>query len=148
MNNKFHGVLSLLLILASVFIAIVYMLSKSTNWGLVYLGIVVLANPMVLYSYCAKCRCREDACSHVIPGRLTRLLPTRKAGPYSFMDYLGTALPLVALFGFPQVWLWQNKALFIAYWSLLLTGLIEIWFRVCRTCSNTNCPNCKLGAEI
>jgi len=143
--NKFHGVLSLLLILASVIIAIGYMLGKSINWGLVYLGIVVLANPMVLYSYCAKCLCREDACSHVIPGWLTRLLPTRKAGPYSFMDYLGTALPLVALFGFPQIWLWQSKGLLILFWILVTIGLVEILLFVCRTCRNANCPNCTLN---
>ena len=109
-------------------------------WGLVYLGIIVLANPLVLYSYCAKCICRKDACSHVFPGKLTSLLPARKQGSYAFMDYLGTALPLVALFGFPQCWLWKSKAVFIAYWILILLGLIEIFFLVCRDCRNENCP--------
>ena len=145
MVSKFHGVFSLLLISAAVVIAIVYLLSHSIGWGLVYLGIIMLANPIVLYSYCAKCLCREDACSHIIPGNLTHLLPIRRQGPYSFWDYFGTAISLVALFGFPQFWLWQSLAIFILFWILLLTGLFEILLFVCRACSNTNCPNCSLN---
>ena len=89
------------------------------------------------------CLCRDDACSHVIPGKLACLLPPRTPGPYSFMDYFGTAISLIALFGFPQVWLWQNLAMFALFWGLLIIGLVEILFFVCRNCSNTNCPNCN-----
>jgi hypothetical protein len=60
MVSKFHGVFSLLLISVAVVIAIVYLLSHSIGWGLVYLGIIMLANPIVLYSYCAKCLCRKE----------------------------------------------------------------------------------------
>ena len=148
MVSKFHGVFSLLLILASVVIAVVFMLSNFIGWGLVYLGIMVLANPIALYSYCAKCLCREDACSHIIPGKLTRLLPVRREGPYSFGDYFATALSLVALLGFPQIWLWRSKGLFVLFWILVTIGLVEILLFVCRTCRNANCPNCKLGADI
>ena len=73
MAGKFHGVVSLLLITAAVVIALAYMLSQSISRGLVYLAILMLANPIVLYSYFAKCLCRETSCSHVIPGKLTRL---------------------------------------------------------------------------
>ena len=140
MVSKFHGVFSLILILISVVIALIYLLGKSTGWGLVYLCIIIIANPIVLYSYCAKCPGREDDCSHVIPGRLNRLLPARKPGPYSQMDFFSTAISLTVLFGFPQAWLWQNPAIFIAFWILLIVGLVEILFFVCGTCSNDNCP--------
>ena len=140
MGSKFHGVFSLILILAAVVMALIHVLGVSLGWGLVYLGIIIVANPIILYSYCAKCLCREHACSHVFPGKLTSLLPARKQGPYSFVDYLGTALPLIALFGFPQFWLWQRKSAFIAYWILILLGLIEILLLVCRHCENENCP--------
>lgn len=140
MAGKFHGVFSLILILISIVIALIYLLRNSTGWGLVYLCIIVIVNPIVLYSYCAKCLCRDDACSHVIPGKLTRLLPARKPGPYSQMDYYSTALSLTVLFGFPQAWLWQNLAILIAFWMLLIVGLVEILLFVCRTCSNDNCP--------
>ena len=144
MANKFHGVFSLILISAAVVMALVYLFGVALGWGLIYLGIVVLANPLVLYSYCSKCLCRDDACSHVLPGKLARLLPLRESGPYTLMDYLGTALPLIALIGFPQFWLWQNRTALIFFWIMIVIGLIEILIFVCRDCSNTNCLNCKL----
>ena len=147
MKNNFHGVFSLILILASIVIALSYMLNESAGWGLVYLGIIILANPTVLYAYCAKCVCRDDACSHVYPGKLTRLLPARKQGPYTIMDYFWTALSLIALFGFPLIWLWRNTVFYFGYWLLLLTGLAEILFFVCRTCRNENCPMCSTSEQ-
>ena len=144
MRSNFHGVFSLILILASVVIAMSYMLSVSPGWGFAYLSIIILANPIVLYAYCSKCLCRDDACSHVFPGKLTRLLPARKQEPYTFMDYFWTALSLIALFGFPQIWLWHSTVLFFGYWLLLLLGLAEILFFVCRTCRNQNCPMCSI----
>lgn len=143
MQNKFHGVCSLILILSAVLIALIYLLSQSPVLGLAYLGIMILANPIVLYAYCAKCLCRDDACSHVFPGKLTRLLPSRKQGPYTRMDYFWTSLSLIALFGFPVAWLWQNRLLFFGYWILLGVGLAEILLFVCRTCRNENCLMCS-----
>ena len=143
MAGKIHGVISLLLITAAVLIALVSMFSQSISRGLVYLTVLIIANPIVLYSYCAKCLCRVDSCSHVIPGQLTRMLPARKPGRYTFMDYFGTAMSLIVLFGFPQFWLWQNRAMFALFWGMLIIGLVEITFFVCRTCNNNNCPNCS-----
>lgn len=144
MRNNFHGVFSLILILASVVIALSYMLNVSPGWGLMYLGIIILASPMVLYAYCAKCLCRDDACSHIFPGKLTRLLPSRKQGAYTIMDYCWTALSLIALFGFPIPWLWRSKIVFIGYLLFILIGLAEILFLVCRACRNQNCPMCSI----
>jgi hypothetical protein len=145
MAGKFHGVFSLLLITAAVVIALACLISQSISRGLVYLAVLMIANPIVLYSYCAKCLCRVDSCSHVIPGKLTRLLPTREPGRYVFMDYCGTAISLIVLFGFPQFWLWQNPAMFVLFWGVLIFSLVEILFFVCRTCNNTNCPNCSMN---
>ena len=147
MRGNFHGVFSLILILASVLIALAYMLNVSLGWGLIYLGLIILGNPIVLYAYCAKCLCRDYNCSHVFPGKLTRLIPPRKQGPYTLMDYFWTALSLMALFGFPIPWLWRSKILFFGYCLLLLIGLAEILFFVCRTCHNENCPMCSLPEQ-
>ena len=147
MRSNFHGVLSLILILASVVMALSHMLRVSPGWGLIYLGLIILVNPIVLYAYCAKCLCRDDKCSHVFPGKLTRLIPPRKQGPYTLMDYFWTALSLIALFGFPIPWLWQSTGLFFGYWLLLLFGLAEILFFVCHTCRNQNCPMCSLSEQ-
>jgi len=140
MDRNFHGVFSLVLVYAAVIIALIYLLDLSAALGSVYLAIVVISNPIVLYAYCAKCVCRKEACGHVFPGKLTRLLPERKQGPYTFGDYFWTCVSLMALLGFPQVWLWQNRILFVSYWILLLVGLAEILFLVCRACGNENCP--------
>ena len=147
MKDNFHGVFSWLLILASIVIALFYMLNESAGWGIIYLGIIILANPTVLYVYCAKCLCKDDACSHVYPGKLTRLLPERKQGPYTFMDYLWTALSLIAVFGFPLIWLWRSTVFYFGYWLLLLLGLAEILFFVCRTCRNKNCLMCSTSEQ-
>lgn len=147
MKSNFHGVFSLVLILASVVMALSYMLILSLGWGLAYLVVIIIANPIVLYAYCAKCLCREDACSHVFPGKLTRLLPARKQGPYAIADYFWTAIGLMVLFAFPIPWLWQSKILFFGYGSLLIIGLAEILFLVCRTCSNANCPMCSISEQ-
>jgi hypothetical protein len=147
MKGNFHGIVSLILIFTSVVIALSFMLIISPGWGLGYLIVIIVAIPIILYAYCAKCLCREDACSHVFPGRLTRMLPARKQGAYAFMDYVWTGLAIVVLFAFPIPWLWQNKVLFIGYWLIFFPGLAEILFLVCRTCSNTNCPNCSISEQ-
>ena len=144
MKGNFHGVFSLLLIFAAVLIALSYMLWISPGWGFIYLSIIIIANPIVLFAYCAKCLCRNDACSHVFPGKLTRLLPARIQGPYSFKDYFWTSLSLAALLGFPQIWLWHSAVLFFGYWLLLLLALVDILFFVCRRCRNENCPMCSI----
>ena len=140
MNQRFHGVLSLVFISIAVIIALIYMQSHSNSLGLLYLLIILLSVPMVIFSYCAKCTCKDRACSHVLPGMLTRLLPERKQGPYTKGDYFWTAVSLAALLGFPLFWLWQSKPLFVVYSTLLLIGLLEILLLVCRACSNQNCP--------
>ena len=140
MKQRFHGVFSLVLISIAVIIALINMQRHSVNLGLAYLLIILFSTPIVLFSYCAKCTCRDGACGHVFPGMLTRLLPERKQGPYTKGDYFWTAISLIALLGFPQFWLWQSKTLFVVYWMLLLLGLTEILFMVCRACNNQNCP--------
>ena len=147
MKKNFHGVFSLILILASIVIALAYVLIESAGWGLIYLGIIILTNPIILYAYCAKCHCREDGCSHVLPGKLTRLMPPRKQGSYTQMDYFWTVVSLIALFGFPLIWLWPSTVFYFGYWLLLLFGLAEILFFVCRTCRNENCPMCSTSEQ-
>jgi hypothetical protein len=143
MKPGFHGILSLATVFAVILISLIYLLTISVKLGCIYIVIILAANPVLLYSYCARCQCREDACSHFFPGKIAGWLPARKRGPYTFGDYLGTALALVGLLGFPQIWLWQNKALFVIFWVLLTASLLEILFLVCPECKNDNCPNCK-----
>lgn len=140
MKQKVHGIISLALIFVAVIIALIFMQRQSNNLGILYLLIIVSSVPTILYFYCGKCTCKDGACSHVLPGMLTRLLPKRKQGPYTKTDYLWTTVSLAALLGFPQIWLWHSKPLLVVYWILLLIGLTEILLLVCRACSNQNCP--------
>ena len=147
MKDRFHGVFSLLLILVAIIMALVYLWGQSVVMGLTYLAITLMAPPTVLYAYCAKCICRSDSCSHVFPGKLTRLLPARREGPYMLSDYFWTAVPLILLFAFPQYWLWQNKTLLIVFWLFLLAALMEVLLFVCRGCGNESCPICPCRGE-
>lgn len=141
--DRFHGILSLVLITIAVLIALIAVFVVSTAVGLVYLALVVLATLAVVYVYCAKCTARDHHCGHVLPGRLTRRLPARREGPYSGWEILATVLGLAVIFLFPQYWLWGNKALFAVFWLLTASALLEILFLVCRDCRNTNCIVCR-----
>ncbi|MEN8245467.1 MAG: hypothetical protein ABFS43_11275 [Thermodesulfobacteriota bacterium] len=91
MQHKLHGVFSLLLIVLAVTVALTTLWRLSPWLGLVYLAICGFSACSILYAYCAKCSARLDNCSHVFPGKITRLLPQRNQGPYSFGDVAGTA---------------------------------------------------------
>ena len=144
MKSRFHGVFSLMMICAAVFVALIGLLDQSGAVVGGYILILIAAPVIVVYSYCSKCVCRDDACGHVFPGMLTKILPQRKQGPYSIADMAGTALSLGLLFGYPQFWLWQNRLLFIVFWILSAVALMEILLFVCKGCKNENCPVCVL----
>ena len=83
--------------------------------GLVYLAICGFSAYGILYAYCAKCNVRLDNCSHVLPGKITRYLPQRKQGPYTFGDVAGTALFLGIIILFPQYWLLETAAALVLF---------------------------------
>jgi len=111
----------------------------STEMGLVYVAIVLLGKTALIFAFCSKCVCRAE-CGHVLHGKLTRLLPARKQGPYSALDYVGLLIPLALMLAFPQFWLWQNKALLFVFWAAFVVAMIKIRMFVCRSCGNEICP--------
>ena len=84
-----HGVISLALIATALLIGMAAMSQASIFWGMAYLVMLMAGATMVLYSFCAKCPCREHGCGHVIPGLLARWLFARPQTPYGLMDMLG-----------------------------------------------------------
>lgn len=143
MNMRtFHGVFSLLLIVAAVFSAILWLFQTALLAAWIYVIIAAVAPVVVVYSYCAKCPCRFSDCGHVFPGKLTRILPQRESSDYEIGDYLGMLLPLVLLFGYPQYWLWNAGGAFALFWALLLLAGAEIIVYVCKGCRNDLCPVC------
>ena len=142
MKQPFHGVFSLLIFALALAVALTTLWRHSPWLGLLYCAICSLCSGGILYAYCGKCSVRFDNCSHVFPGKLTRWLPDRKQGPYTFTDIAGTAAGLAAIVLFPQYWLLQTKPAFIIFWLLAITAVAEILARVCRQCQNTQCLMC------
>ena len=142
MNRKFHGVFSLALFAISIGAGLISVLGESMSMGLLYVGIILIAPLIVIYYFCSKCTCRSEGCGHVLPGKLTKYLPEREQGPYTFWDVFWTAIPLIVLFLFPQFWLWKNMILVFLFWASCLIGLFELLLFVCRSCKNANCPVC------
>ncbi len=144
MKDNIHGVVSLMLILGAFATADAVLFNDHPGWGILYLLLVAILLPVVLYAYCAKCECREIGCRHVIPGPLTRLLPDRAPGPYHLLDYAGVGVPLAILVLVPQPLLIRHPLWLVLFWLLLITGTIQILLFVCRGCGNRKCPMCTL----
>jgi hypothetical protein len=142
MKGKFHGVFSLVLITVSMIVGIIALFEQSTALGGIYILIILISQPVILYAFCSKCPCREDSCRHVFPGKLTKIFPGREENAYTGWDLFWTSLALAVLFLFPQYWLWKNKILLILFWIPSVVAVLEILNFVCRGCKNFHCPNC------
>ncbi|MEW6516447.1 MAG: hypothetical protein AB1439_06045 [candidate division FCPU426 bacterium] len=138
MKTRFHGLLSLGLATAALAVGWGAMAKADPRMAWMYLGVMAVSAPLVIFSYCAKCSNRGD-CGHVIPGWLTRMLPERQPGPYRWLDYLGTVLPGLALVGLPQLWLWRQPGALALFWLLLLAATLDIRVKMCVACRNRNC---------
>ncbi len=115
------------------------MFQTSLGLGVVYLVICVAAPAVIIYAFCAKCPCQTH-CSHVFPGKLAAALTNRPAGPYTKTELAAVGLALLLLMGLPQLWLWQYRGLFVAFWLLNAVAMIQIRSVVCRACDNVYCP--------
>ena len=109
--------------------------------GVLYAAVIGFSFFTIAYAMCAKCPRRLGKCTHLYLGRLTLLLPRRKAGRNTVWDNLGMGLYLAGLHLFPAYWLWQNKILFgLFYLSAVLTFLI-LSYSECPDCNNIYCPS-------
>ncbi len=140
MRNTFHGVVSLSLMFISIMIGLLYIISDSIAMGLLYFLIIIVSLLIITYSFCAKCPCRFDSCGHILPGKLSQLLPIRKNDDYTAWDFTGVVMPVAALLIFPQFWIWEDKIALIVFWLLFFISLIEIRLYVCKVCKNEKCP--------
>jgi hypothetical protein len=140
MNRQQHGVLSLIFLSLSLAIALVSIGISSVLLAILYACVLGLSGTVILYSFCARCMCRDTTCGHVIPGLLTRYLPRRKAGRYTRMDRFGVLLPAVVSLAYPQYWLLGNLWGWGVFWILMLGAATEIRVYVCRGCTNRYCP--------
>jgi len=144
MKSKFHGVTSLLLEGLAIVIGFMAIWQVNKAIGLFYAALILIAGPLILYAYCAKCEIRLTDCRHVFPGQLTRLLPEREDAPYNLRDYIGLVLSVIVLAAFPQPWLLDSMPLFILFWACVAVGLVQITLKVCKGCGNQKCVMCSL----
>lgn len=144
MNYRFHGVFSLFLFSAAIVTGFLAIMNDSLTAGLIYAALAALSVVIILYAYCAKCEIKKDACRHMIPGKIATMMPHREADRYTVLDYCGVAIPLVIIFGFPQIWLAAHGTLILIFWLLVVLGLVEILIFVCRGCDNRKCPMCAI----
>ncbi len=140
MRRQTHGAVSLGLVALALAAACQSLFQQSWALGMLYMFLIGIAVPVVLFSFCAKCPDR-DRCGHVIPGRVAgRLFKDVKSGPYSSRDLLLTAAALAVLVFLPQVWLWRHPIAFGAFWILMGLAAVDIRSAVCRDCGNDRCP--------
>jgi hypothetical protein len=140
MNRQQHGLLSLVFLSVSAVIAFFFIGRSSVLLAVLYGCVLGLSGIAVLYSFCAKCMCRDTTCGHVIPGMLTRYLPRRLSGRYTAGDKVGVLIPVLVSLVYPQYWLIGNLGAWSAFWILIIGAAAEIRTHVCYGCANRHCP--------
>jgi hypothetical protein len=139
MNRQQHGMLSLVFFSLSVVIGLFSIGQSSVLLAILYLCVLGLSGFVIVFSFCARCMCRNTSCGHVIPGMLTGYLPRRMSGRYSREDRFGFLIPAVGSLVYPQYWLVNHLWWLVAFWILFLIGMVETRTRVCRGCQNRHC---------
>ena len=130
MTKQFHGITSLGLIGVGTVIAAVAMFKASWVLGVVYLGVCLMASLTIPRVYCAKCPCKAH-CAHVFPGKAAMAFH-REPGSYTATELAILVVALLALIGFPQLWLWRYPGWFLVYWALTGVALLQVRLVVCR----------------
>ena len=138
-----HGWISLVLMGLVFSVGSIAIVRENRGMFITYLLFSAAGATGVLYAFCAKCSCR-DACRHVFPGSLSRLLPRRETAPYTFKDLAMTVVGIAPIVLFPQFWLFGQKRLLLLFWQLSAALVAEILLFVCRGCTNRYCPACRM----
>ena len=139
MINKINGIGSFVLIQIGAFIGLYVMALSSMVMAVIYGGILVGALGLILYSFCAKCPCKEKGCGHYFPGKLTKFFPDRRPGPYTSWEYGVTFCGVLLIIATPQYWLFQYPVAAGLFWLLIVIALVQINLTVCKSCENGYC---------
>ncbi len=141
--TKSIGVLALLTAGLACVIGLIVISNKSQTGAMLYLGIIIVSPFLILRFFCTKCPCTGN-CAHVIPGILTKKLFKNREGPYTSLDISIFGITVLALFGFPQIWLIENVTFLVIFWILLAITGISVIVVLCKQCDNVFCPLNKL----
>jgi hypothetical protein len=150
MGNKISGLLSIVLILIGLAIADFCLYQISIAIGAIYTVFVFLVFLNIFFWYCRKCpHVVNGTCRHVIFGRITKaLFGTVDPAKYTFKEIIFALAPMMILVLIPQYWLFQNLALFIEFWILMLAAGIVVRTDVCPGCKNLNCAFCPKALKV
>jgi hypothetical protein len=140
---KFHGIMSILLILTAFILGWFQIFIASFAFGLIYIGLFLLTNFFIYILYCSKCPADIKTCPHVFQGALKLIFPVKKEGDYTKFDYGVIILSFLAIVLFPQYWLKNNLLLLIAFWIIIVFALFQIGTFVCTGCCNKKCRLCR-----
>jgi hypothetical protein len=138
-HRKFHGIFRLGLVTIALLIGIVVVSLSSLILGIGLLLLLIAFFVFIPKLLCRKCPVREN-CAHVVTGKISIRLSPYCADSFIFSDLLLLLVLMIPLFVVPQFWLVKELVLIIAFWGLLLIGVIEILLFVCPSCGNTKCP--------
>ena len=139
MQNRFHGVLSLVIFGIAITIGIIPVFRINLFIGFGYIFLLIISGIAMIFAFCTKCPCNKN-CVHVLPGLITKLTKTRTPGPYSWLEIGIVVVSILCIIGIPQIWLWNNWNYFFLFWLLTLITSLEIRLFVCKKCSNDFCP--------
>ena len=142
MKVNIHGIISIAIFFLGIIFSITAIYNESEIITIVYVALLLISFPVIIYSYCTKCAGRFN-CAHVILGKLAQLMPKRKAGAYTPADYAGVLIPVIIIIAFPQLWLWKIKWMFVFFWLFTFIAVWEISRFVCTNCKNDRCVLCK-----
>ena len=140
MNRRTHGLISLMLLDAACWVALIAAFFDSIAAGIVYIGIVFFSVMLILSTYCARCPCDGESCGHVLPGRAAGISLSQKPHPYTSRDIAALTLTILLVIGVPHLWLFDRPVFLGLFWLLVLVSIIELRANVCPDCLNRYCP--------
>jgi hypothetical protein len=138
-----HGLTSIILVLTVFGMCLAVLAVKSLALTIIYFLFLTAGLLVIIYSYCAKCSVKDN-CSHIIVGKFTRFVPSRKVEPYTRTDFISIGLSFILLYAVSFFVLWNYKTLTFTAVLLLFLTAAEIKVKVCPVCKNTYCPINKI----
>lgn len=120
---------------------------QSIQFALLYLAVAVAGIAFVLFSFCSKCPCRDNACRHIVFGPVAGKLFKRPEEPYSFPDIVLTTIGIAFIAMYPQFRLVKMPLLMIAFLVASIVLVVEIITNICKTCDNIFCPGYVKGKK-
>lgn len=139
MNRKITGVLSLLTFILAVFYSVIIIWNETLIGGIFYLLGSFISMNLILFFYCCKCKCKDENCGHILPGKITKFFPERKIEPYNFLDYIMSLISILFMVAVPLLFFGSELNRYLIFYGLLLFTVLLINRFVCVGCDNESC---------